>query len=280
VGEGIYSALEDHTAGPCFMAESHLWQRVEDKPGGLSPGSATFFGTLRGQQALEHALERARVILESSARCFRITVTVPFDTGWDMTPDDQVQLRDDRLPGGCITGKVVAVRLQASGDSGATTVTLTLAVSAGAPESSRGEIKKPDLSRWLYVEPEYGGGLGARAGQTASGMDFVVCVPEDTGPDVPGPGRFMMNAWGTGYATCWLPGLVKDVQVENSSFDQEKRLLEETESTTRRPVDILQTCPTRIRVRLRDLRPRGTIEQTVQAWVLQPWASPCGWKEA
>lgn len=137
----VYKALADHVSDTTFGGA--LWK---DK-GKLScaledPSSATFFLTPRGRAAVAHGLRIAQRLLIQASR----TTTVTLETDWQwasgVTLDHGVFLKDPRLPGGQITGKVVAYRLSARGKTGDRRVWIKVA--AGEGETRETVLSLPD----------------------------------------------------------------------------------------------------------------------------------------
>lgn len=255
-GGRLYQAQTSHRSGSVFLMDAFHWKDLGLCPS-LTQDAPSFFTTPRGHQALAHILERARSYLEHSARCVWITITLPFDEGWSITPDDTVMLHDDRWPGGTFTGKVIVYDLNVHGDTGVHTVTLTLAGSVGGLGSPPQVIETS--SERLYVTQDYGGGLASERLQTPSGLKFTV-------PHTPIPGL---------RDTCWAPDeIVEKVMIQNHAAEQHAALLQEPASTRRRATDVLKECPTMMKVFLKDIRSQGLLDHNLKVDVLTAYASP------
>lgn len=71
----------------------------------------SYFETDRGRQSLTHLALRARALARARARAVEVSATVPFEDALGLSCRKSVSLTDARLPGGSVTGKVVAYEL-------------------------------------------------------------------------------------------------------------------------------------------------------------------------
>ena len=120
----LYECDEDHTAGLYF--DPTKWTVLPDFQGRIGK---SFFETARGQQTLDYAIDRAVARLRYRARAVRVSFDVPLDDALDISLDDMATFSDPRLPGGTVTGKVIAYKIYY--DDGDAWVTVEIGVSVG-----------------------------------------------------------------------------------------------------------------------------------------------------
>ncbi|MEI8321287.1 MAG: hypothetical protein WCG05_04700 [Alphaproteobacteria bacterium] len=126
--EGIlYECKQLHESGDQF--DNNLWTDKGVVPCALEdPASATFFLTARGEKAVDALIERARAHVISSLQTVRVYLEMPFEDAVDLTCDTVVSVKDDRLPGGCVQGKVKEYGFVGQGDGGNFYAYMTLGV--------------------------------------------------------------------------------------------------------------------------------------------------------
>ncbi|RZI46569.1 hypothetical protein [Candidatus Finniella inopinata] len=108
--------------------------QLQNVEGCLPEGSASFFQTSRGKQAIAHGIEMAKAYLAGTARCIEVEFQVPFERALDIGLDDSVVLRGGFIPGGALEGKVMEYRLEVNDQE--RVVLVRLGVAAGVGQGS------------------------------------------------------------------------------------------------------------------------------------------------
>ena len=264
-GEFVYQCLLAHTADASFGNDqaTNRWQQLAADGSALGAGwRASFFSTNRGRQAVHHAIERARVALAKSARVVRVTVKAAWSELQAVTLDHSVTISDARLPGGTVTGKVVALRFYSDGDSG---------------------------ERWAEVTIACAVGTGAAAGQPASGVGSYVADPYVDSGYQPNVGRQEVTVGGVVYddfsdqitpngllypTNLAAVDLVRKVTVINSPDDQNAYLLANQFPERRNLKALVNGKKTTVQLELMDLTADDQLRQVIAVTIPGGWASP------
>jgi hypothetical protein len=131
-GESVYAAREDHTSGT--SRDASRWSLIGEASYVSSRRVSSFLRSARGRAALDHAVERVRARAMVAARC----VTVEFDSAmpdpWLVTEDCSATIAHDLIPGGSVTGRLVAYSLNWS--AGRRWMTGTIAACPGTGEGA------------------------------------------------------------------------------------------------------------------------------------------------
>ena len=132
-GSNVYAAREDHYSGEA--RDPARWSLIGEASYVSSRRVSSFLRSTRGAAALDHAVERVRARARIASRC----VTVDFDAAmpdpWLVTEDCQVSIAHALIPGGSITGRLVAYSLHWSGGRRWMTGTIAACVGTGAHDS-------------------------------------------------------------------------------------------------------------------------------------------------
>lgn len=91
----------------------------------------SWFRTDRGRQSLQNLALRARAALRASARVVEVSAQVSFETAVQLTCRHSASITASALPGGSVTGKVIAYAMSLDGDSGALIGEVTLGCTVG-----------------------------------------------------------------------------------------------------------------------------------------------------
>ncbi|MGI4851218.1 MAG: hypothetical protein ACRYGR_04690 [Janthinobacterium lividum] len=155
----LYRNLRPHRSKERFEQTLSYWQQEQRLPTFSIKGSqGHFFPTDRGHKAIEHAIEMARAHLAISARCIEISLAGNFEYFVSLTCDHSVQVRDHRLPGGSVWGKIKALKLCIDGHTGKQWGELILGVSMGVSDHQFPKSTGKELESFYsldYVEPCY-----------------------------------------------------------------------------------------------------------------------------
>ena len=258
--EGIlYYCLENHLSKTEF--EPSKWEKVR---GNTLPTleTATFFNTERGKQAALHALEIAKSHLAYSSRAIEIKLSGTFDEMAKLTCAHRVALKDAPLPWKKITGKVKQVRLIKDGSTGVSWGEAILACSIGTKK------KKflPSQEKNPYVDEEYV-------------IDTYIFIPQQ---EIMSPSSIAYRSWEdqspslgiTSLGALSARDLVEEITVLNPPDEQNKALSEVASQGREKALSVLRNCPTRIRIRFKDLRPIGTLEHHIHLPIAEGYAPP------
>jgi len=132
VKENIYECISKHQSSLSFEEDKDHWRFLKTFATPLENSErASFFLTERGRAAAEHAMECAKVELAKSARALEVTFEGPWEPLKDITTDMSLTLRDPRLPGERIKGKVTKWTFVVHGETGERFVRITLLCAIG-----------------------------------------------------------------------------------------------------------------------------------------------------
>ena len=222
---------------------------------GLPSAAGSFFLTSRGRQALHHALLRARAYLAASARCLEVEVTLPMDAILDLSLDHSVRLVDPRLPGGEVTGKVIAYRLYQDGVKSHGWVRLAASVGTSlAP--------LPAATPLYYAEPAYGD--TAIPAWHHTGMDLAYA---DYSGQRPREGVVDLD-------NLSLNDILRQVTVSNDAEWQIHRLQTHQYPVRQNLKSVLEENPTLILLDFLSLKTQSVAEHHIILNGLTPWSAP------
>jgi hypothetical protein len=237
---GIYRCLFDHKAGMIF--EEQKWHLKRNFKTPLeNPARASFFLTDRGYLAAEHAMERARVEMKTSRRNLKIVFETTWEKMMSLVCDTSITLNDPRIPGGEITGKVIAYSFIAKGDTGEKICRVTL-LCLEKTEQSKKRMNQPS-PEYVTDYLEDGGQVQLnRICETPTGLKYM---------------RYDGSAPPLGH----IGPFIRRVDVANSPLEQEADFL------TQKSLSALYIKPTSLRVAFKDLRTRDILEHTIPCTV-------------
>lgn len=251
----IYRCFKRHRSGDIF--DSQYWQCLG--PGQHSDSQshrAHFFTTDRGQQAIQHALERAKAHLAASARAITIKLQAPFDVLCAITTDHSVTVEDDRLPGGRVTGKVTGYRLCAEGKLGKRWVEIELGVSVG--KKQRVSAQKAKSSMPVYVEAGY---LKPESA-IDSDIELGDWLDQEASKGVLYPGALRDRDF------------LQNIEIEHDVDVQTQHLLHNQYPQSLSLKHVLSEKPTDLRLRLKDLSSSPRLTHEIVIPVLSVWSPP------
>jgi hypothetical protein len=217
--------------------------------------TGTFFLTRRGRQTVEHAIELARAHLAASVRCLEVEITLPFEASFPLSLDHCVHLEDARIPGGFVTGKVIAYQLHQDGMNSVSWV--RLAASIG------GKPVDPLLPVPIhYVDPDYADTAIPRHHQTVSGLLYENYFHQR-------PKEGIIEA-----QSLSATDLIQEVMV---SCDAQRQIhtLQNQQYPFRLDVkNVLEEVPTVISLNLLSLKTTAVAEHTINLSILNAWTAP------
>ena len=217
--------------------------------------AGTFFLTLRGRQAVEHALEKARAHLAASARCLEVEMTLPFEAGFPLSMDHSVRLVDSRIPGGEVTGKVIAYQLCQDGLKSHTWIRMVASI---------GEKLKESLfpSYTYYVESDYGDTAVPKHYQTVSGLVYASYADQR-------PKEGVVET-----QSLSLYDILSDVLVSHDAERQIRVLQNQQYPVCHDIKSISEEIPTVISLELLSLKTNAVVEHTIYLNTLNAWTAP------
>jgi hypothetical protein len=138
-----------------------------------------YFPTERGRWSIEYLICRARARLRLRSRAVNVSWDCPFDLALGVSCRKNATLFDPRMPGGAVTGKIIAYSLKAEGGMEIGHVEIGCAVGFGG---SIAEITgTPEYVDDDYVEPDYQVYDGEQVTLGDVGYSPPVFVPFDDG---------------------------------------------------------------------------------------------------
>ncbi|MBL9029556.1 MAG: hypothetical protein JNK42_03675 [Caedimonas sp.] len=265
-GDGAYTCRRKHRSEATFEEDRHHWIATGKKPKALfSAHQGRFFSTDRGKKAIEYAIEIARAHLAASARAVEITVSGPIENFVDLTCDHSVKIKDHRLPGEEVWGKVKSLRLCMEGQSGKKWGEVILGVSIGTGEEMRNR-DAPTLSHASYTysmdygSPDYQ--TDVLKGRSPSDIDYQLPQNQEN-----------QTRWIQPQALT-ARDLVQEMTVTNPASRQNKHLLRTQYPLSHNIEAALKHVPTTLHIRLLDLKPLGTMTEYIEVDIPYPWSSP------
>ncbi len=253
----IYRCKTAHYSGISFEEGRKHWtfKRFFHTPLGHSARSS-FFLTKRGYQAAEHAMERAKITLAKSARCFEVSFEGPWETLYEVTTDTTLSLIDSRLPGGKIKGKVVKYALIAKGETGERFVRVTLLCAVGLGEAEKTDYKSfPHYALNDYCEESYQVYENA-VQQTPSGL-FYLRYDDKVPPQGIKRGPFLRH-----------------IELTNGPEEQEAEMRKYALNLPFSLKKALSHQPTRLRLYFKDLRTKERLEHLIPVTMAASWSAP------
>ncbi len=205
----------------------------------LDASCASFFHTPRGQQAIDHALERAKAYLAGRSRCVDVQFQVPFEKGFDISLDDTVILQGNFIPYKKLQGKVVEYHIKVTETE--KTVWIRLGVAVGQQQQN------------FKVASHH---------QTPSGISYQPFKSQYPVQGVIDPEKITLDR------------LVESVVVHGDGKEQTDFLLG-CPPTLTSIHELLAEKPTVIEINLMDLRTCETLEHSIHLTIDQPWTAPC-----
>jgi hypothetical protein len=127
----------DHHFEPSFWIKEETLEEILEKPEEIHASQtwnrpiktwdrSSFFDTPKGIDVIGYAIDLAHTTLFHSYRCLEVKLTVPLYQGHHVNCRHTITLKDDRLPGGTITGQVFAYEFEVDGDKGTALAHITL----------------------------------------------------------------------------------------------------------------------------------------------------------
>lgn len=228
--------------------------------GGKSPAigdvsRSSFFLTERGRQAVEHAIERAKCYLAGQSRCLEITCELPFEKGHILSVDHNLILKDSRLPGGKVIGKVVEYKLTQTGKTAIAWVRILASVGDESPHVIMG-------SQDLYAEESYQRDKPFVGYQTASGIQYADYFYQQPTKGIISPKALTMADF------------VEGIFLKNDASSQIKNLIQKQYPTCANLRSVLKEIPTELSIRLLDLTTTDVEEHVIQVDIKTLWVAP------
>jgi hypothetical protein len=133
---GEFHTTFNEAAGAQTVDGTVIWQCLGpvELPIGGWPGmtpAASYFSTDRGQLSVQHGFCRGRAKLRKRARAAQVSFDTRFEVAAQLSCRMNGAISDIRLPGGQVSGKIIAYRLEAHGKSGIFKGSVTLGCSVG-----------------------------------------------------------------------------------------------------------------------------------------------------
>jgi hypothetical protein len=115
----------------------------------------SYFPSARGLQSIEALICRARARLLLRSRCVKVSFRFPWWRALDLSCRKNAALYDERMPGGLVTGKVIAYSLSVNGDSGERYGTATIGAAVGNGGTVEAAAGAPSYALTDYVAGDY-----------------------------------------------------------------------------------------------------------------------------
>ncbi|NBT85333.1 MAG: hypothetical protein EBT45_02365 [Alphaproteobacteria bacterium] len=222
----------------------------------VNSASSSFFISERGRQTIIHAIEIAKAHLAGSSRCIEIEFEVPLLSAVDITLNDSIHIKSDKIPGGEVTGKVTEYNFSIT-PSGAI-ARIRLGVAAGAKENSIDLLPKDEG----YAQEDYCVENNQTCFMTPSGIRFKAYHNQT-------PKEGILNPDGLR-----LHDFIKRVDVKGDAESQCRYLYENGYPARENTLGCLSEIPTVIDVELLDLRTKDRLEHHIHLDGLGTWSAP------
>lgn len=250
--QALYRCKEAHKSDLSFSRNLWTFKKMFHTPLG-NPARTSFFGTERGYEAAEHAMERAKVELAKSVRALEVSFEGPWEALKDITTDTTVSLSASSLPGGKVRGKVVKCALVAKGETGERFGQATLLCALGIEKEERVNKKaKPSYVLKGYCEKTYQIHEKDRK-KTKTGLTYLRYdnqVPLDTHR---------------------MGSLLNAIELTNGPDIQELEIL--IHHTPQALKKALSQKLTQLKLFFKDLRTWESVERTIFV-KMNPWSAP------
>ncbi|MBY0281709.1 MAG: hypothetical protein K2W94_06075 [Alphaproteobacteria bacterium] len=222
----------------------------------VNPGASSFFISDRGRLAITHALEIAKAHLAGSCRCIEIEFEVPLLSAIDMTLNDSVYIKSDKIPGGEVTGKIAEYNFLITPSGSIAKIRLNVA--AGIGEEAVDHLSADDD----YLEEGYCAESKHPYFTTLSGIRFKTYHHQT-------PKEGLLNPYGLN-----IYDFIKKIEVKGDAEKQCQYLFENEYPVRENTLSCLNEMPTVIDVELLDLRTKDVLEHHIHLDVLGPWSAP------
>eukprot|EP01037_Dinobryon_pediforme_P016831 gene16831-17012_t len=223
------------------VVQSKLKPFIPPTTAGIDPIKAV----VRGRQTIIHAIEIAKAHLAGSSRCIEIEFEVPLLSAVDITLNDSVHIKSDKIPGGEVTGKVTEYNFSIT-PSGAI-ARIRLGVAAGAKENSIDLLPKDEG----YAQEDYCAENNQTCFMIPSGIRFKAYHNQT-------PKEGILNPDGLR-----LHDFIKRVDVKGDAESQCRYLYENGYPARENTLGCLSEIPTVIDVELLDLRTKDRLEHHI-----------------
>jgi len=253
----VYMCQAAHQSSLTFEEDQDFWafKSVFHTPLG-DPARVSFFLSERGYHAAEHAMERAKVVLARSARCFEITFEASWEALKDITTDTTIELVDPRLPDGQMKGKVVKYSLIVKGETGERFGKVTLLSSVKPHQNPPSPSPSlPSFSVEGYGEESYQG-YDQQVYVSPTGLKYFRY--DDQAPAEPSK----------------YEPILKGIELINGPEDQEKELSQQSFTAPSLVEKAISQKPTRLRLFFKDLRTKERIDHTITIKMAEAWTVP------
>lgn len=258
----VYICVRKHKSAATFEGDKHHWMSMGRKPNiSFSSHQGRFFTTDRGQKAIEYAIEIARAHLASSARAIELSIAGPLENFVELTCDHSVKIKDVRLPGSEVWGKIKTLKLFMDGQTGKQWGEAVLGVSIGIGETLKKSVT-PTYSSYSidYAETRYHSDI--LRGDSPSGIEYELHQNQEN-------------------QTKWIQpqsltarDLIQEIAITHPASQQNQHLLHTQYPLSHNIEALLKEVPTTIHMRLLDLKPLGTLTEYIEVDIPHPWPSP------
>ncbi len=252
---GIYTCLTNHTSALSFQIPN-VWKLKKRfwTPLG-NPARESFFLTVEGYRAAEHAMERAKYELAKSARYLEVSFESTWDLLENLTTDMSAEILDPSLPQGGVKGKVIRCTLIADGESGERWGKATIVVT---PRSRMAE-KQTLMPTPGYVEDAYCEescqAFENQLCETASGLRYYRY--DDQTP----PKHFKHHR------------ILRGIELTHGPQEQEDQLVNQTFKSRKDIEKELAKNATSLRLYFNDIRTNERLEHSITVRMAEPWNS-------
>jgi len=259
--DAVYKCIKRHQSGDSFKPSKWLKQENHVHVDGQA-ARASFFPTERGQQAISYALEIAKAHIAASARCITVSVAARLEDLMNITLDHNLTIRDSRLPGGAVKGKVIGYRFLLNGKTGERIAEVKLGVSVGTGIQVTAAFPEDQPYVEADVWEETVSSLNGIHHRSPSAICFRM-----TGDQPPPMGIHRPSVM-------YERDLVEGVEILNDGEQQNRRLAQQQYPRGLDLKAVLKEMPTNISIKLKDLKTYGCLDHQVQVDVLTAWSAP------
>jgi hypothetical protein len=257
----VYKCKRRHQSGTEFNPKKWLSQENHTHVNGQA-ARAEFFTTERGQQAIAYGLEIAKAYLAASARCITVTVRAHLNLLKSITLDHNLTLRDPRLPGGKLKGKVTGYRMIIDGKSGEhiAEVRLSVAIGTGISVTEAFPQEEPYAEDTILEENPLS--LDEIHNRSRSALCFRIKGDQPPPMGIQKPSYLSDR------------NLVQHIEILNDADKQNRKLARRQYPHTTDLKGVLRDMPTDLRIRLKDLKTYNCLDRTLEVDVLTAWSAP------
>ncbi len=218
----------------------------------------SFFITDEGKKCVDRAMDIAKAYLAFSSRCVEISFCCPWDVAIALDCDSTIKIRDKRIPGGCVVGKIKKINFKAN--NGINLAYITIASAIGS------DRQQYFFEGNRYAEDNAFGNdysLGDKLLSTQAGvryLDYRSCEDKEY---VMYPERLLAS------------DIVEDINLQYHADEQEEYIDSVScNGIVNNLPKVMQQCKTRVKISLKKIHSRSLLKDQINISVPEKYYPP------